>query len=200
MKVFQKLKAKVRPPRRQYPIKRDEYGASARSRCFDQYDHGYTPKDVYESMEISLRTARRYYADWKKRPSHFEVNYRLMKLLLKNGDSDVPKIIEGIGRTFNMTSEEVQERLERTWGLRSLMLKRWPKVSGPSRWVTETQLAACLRRLTGWPTPLIDPRDNLRALALLEKQLAQRRQQARIDDFIASRSRLARDNAEATNP
>jgi len=193
--LFEKLKAKISPPRRQYPIKGDECGQSACFRCFCQYDKGYPPKDIYASIGISLRTARRYHADWGKYPPNFAGHYWLMKQILKHGGSLVPPIIEGIGRRYNMPREEVEERLAIPWGLHSLMLDRWPNFQGKRPWTWETAIASVLRELTGWPTPLIEPEDKLRALAWLQRQQAEKRYQARIMNSITRRGRIQTDTA-----
>jgi hypothetical protein len=49
-----------------YSIKRDEYGRSARQRAFNAFDDGKWPAEVAKLVGISQRTARRYFADWKK--------------------------------------------------------------------------------------------------------------------------------------
>ena len=41
---------------RKYPIKRDEYGQSARSRAFAAFDAGKRPAEIYEQIGISKRT------------------------------------------------------------------------------------------------------------------------------------------------
>jgi len=55
---------------RKYPIKKDEYGRSARKRAFAAFNSGARPADVASEVGISLQTACRYFSDWKKLPKN----------------------------------------------------------------------------------------------------------------------------------
>jgi len=65
--------------KRKHPIKRDDRGRSARQRAFKAFKGGSTPAQVATMVPISVRTARRYYADWKKLPQNLEMRYRILK-------------------------------------------------------------------------------------------------------------------------
>lgn len=64
---------------RKYPIKRDSYGRSARQRAFAAFENGKTPAEVAVMVPISVRTARRYFADWQKLPHNLELHYRMIR-------------------------------------------------------------------------------------------------------------------------
>jgi AraC-like DNA-binding protein len=93
---------KLSKKRRKYPIKRDESGKSARCRAFDAFDRGLRPAQVIREVGISLRTACRYFADWKKHRPRLEPRYRFAKRLLKNHPEFSEGTITMIGEALGM--------------------------------------------------------------------------------------------------
>jgi hypothetical protein len=89
-----------RPPGRRlrYPIKRDESGQSARRRAFDAFDEGLKPADVAPMVDISVRTAGRYFEGWKKLPQNFEMRYGLAKMALRTDADFSQKMIGDLVR------------------------------------------------------------------------------------------------------
>jgi len=115
-----------RSKRRKYPIIRDDLGRSARQRAFQAFKGGSTPAEVATMVPISMRTARRYYADWKKLPENVEIRYRLLRVARKHNSGFSQEIIESLGAQLEMPEAEVIERLQRPWGLKQLLMGEWP--------------------------------------------------------------------------
>jgi len=115
----------IRKPRK-YPIMRDEYGISARRQAFGAFDRGKRPGEVAQMAEISPRTAYRYFADWKKLPQNLELNYRIARTALKNHPEFSAKTIRAVASHLDISEAEVIERLEKPWGLKQLMMGKWP--------------------------------------------------------------------------
>ena len=117
---------KLRKRSRKYPIKRDEYGRSARQRAFQAFHDGKRPGEVARMVGVSPRTVYRYYADWKKLPQNIELHYRIIKTARKSNREFSKETIESLSACLEMSEEEVKERLERPWGLKQLLIGKWP--------------------------------------------------------------------------
>ena len=120
------LPIKLKRKSRKYPIKRDEYGTSARQRAFEAFDHGKRPAEVAPMVEVSLRTACRYFADWKKQPNNLELRYRITKTAMKNVSGFSEQTIKILATGLSMSEEEVISRLQKPWGLKQLLMGKWP--------------------------------------------------------------------------
>ena len=119
-------RVKLKRKSRKYPIKLDEYRRSASNRAFDAFDYGLRPAHVAPLVNISLPTACRYFTDWKKLPGNLEVRYRLAKVALKSNRKFSTDTIKLIGNRLGMSEEEVLERLQKPWGLKQLLMGKWP--------------------------------------------------------------------------
>jgi hypothetical protein len=129
--------------RRKYPIKRDEFGDSARRRAFDE---GLRPAQVIREVEISLRTACRYFADWKKHRPKLEARYYVFKKLLKSQGELSERTVRMLSEALHMSVEEAVWRLQRPWGLKQLLMGRWPNhVREARQSEAESRLLAALR-------------------------------------------------------
>jgi hypothetical protein len=117
---------KLRRRSRKYPIKRDEYGRSARQRAFKVFDSGKRPGEVAQIIEISPRTAYRYFADWKKLPRNLELRYQMLKTVRERSKDFSQKTVDLLSSSLEMSEEEVMERLEKPWGLKQLLMGKWP--------------------------------------------------------------------------
>jgi hypothetical protein len=111
--MFKIIQNKLRRRTRKYPIKRDEYGKSARRRAFDTFDQGLRPAQVALLVNINLPTACRYFADWKKLPQKVEVRYRLAKAVHKSTREFSADTIKLMGAHLGMSEEEVVDRLQK---------------------------------------------------------------------------------------
>lgn len=117
---------KLRKRSRKYPIKRDEFGRSARQRAFEAFDCGKRPGEVVRLVGVSPRTAYRYFADWKKLPRNLELHYRMMKTVRKSSQEFSEETIKSLSTHLEMSQKEVMERLEQPWGLKQLLMGKWP--------------------------------------------------------------------------
>jgi len=120
------LPIKLKKKSRKYPIKRDEYGTSARQRAFEAFDQGKRPAEVVPMVEVSLRTACRYFADWKKQPKDLELRYRIAKTAVKIDSEFSEQTIKVLATGLGMSEEEVISRLQKPWGLKQLLMGKWP--------------------------------------------------------------------------
>ena len=96
----------LRGKKRKYPIKKGKYGRSARRRAFQLFDFGRMPDQVYAELDISLRTARRYYADWKKLPGAYSAHYKLAKHLRKNRPDIHYDMVRQVADEFKIPADE----------------------------------------------------------------------------------------------
>jgi transposase len=116
--------------RRKYPIKKDEFGMSRRQWAFSYFDRGMSPAEVAAKVGISVKTARRYKADWNKRTANMEIEYRVLKNIQKNKPEQFEGLVTLWSEFLGMAKEEVVERLQKPWGLKQLLLRKWPNYAG----------------------------------------------------------------------
>ena len=117
---------KLRKRSRKHRTKRDEHGISARQRAFEAFDSGKRPGEVVQLVGISPRTAYRYFADWKQLPRNLELRYQIMRIVRKGSPEFSQKTVDLLGSSLEMSEEEVLKRLEKPWGLKQLLMGRWP--------------------------------------------------------------------------
>jgi hypothetical protein len=131
--MIDKFRPSLFKKRRKYHIKRNEFGKSARRCAFDAFDQGLRPAQVMREVDISLATARLYFADWQQHGPGFEPRYRFAKRLLKNHPKFSEDTIAVIGEALDMSVEEVIERLEKPWGLKQLLMGKWSDCAREAR-------------------------------------------------------------------
>lgn len=112
--------------RRKYPIKYDERGQTARSRAFAAFDQGLRPAQAIQEVNISLRTARRYFADWKKRPPKLEERYQLLQYMIRRDPGLRERISQVAAELLGVPQSEILARLQTPWGRKQLLAGRWP--------------------------------------------------------------------------
>jgi len=149
--------------RREYPIKRDEHGLSARKRAFAAFDEGRKPEEFCNSIDISLRTAARYHADWKKLPPKFAKNYELQKKTKRSGhplfNDDAIKMIAG---QLSIPEEEVAHYLETPWGLQKILKGEFiPDQERKIQWDEATRKVVLLKVVTAMEMSALPPKDIL---------------------------------------
>ncbi len=111
---------------RQYPIKRDEFGRSARRRAFQLFDQGMRPAAVARLVDVKPKTAFTYFQDWKKQGGNLEGPYKVARTIMRRPGGFSPAVISILAEELGMAEEEVVERLQKPWGLKQLMMGRWP--------------------------------------------------------------------------
>jgi len=117
---------------RKYPIKRDDEGRSARHRAFDLFDKGLMPAQVAAQVGISARTARRYRADWRKRPTDYRFQYILMKQFLRHANVRHLFATE-IAKRLHLPVRFVMRRLSQPWAAKQILTGEWVKWGGEER-------------------------------------------------------------------
>lgn len=115
---------RVTTGKRRYPVKRDEQGRSARQRAFVLFDQGCTPAGVAAQVEISARTARRYHADWKKRPHDYPIRYTLMKMALRDQHLRL-SMAQAVASDLKLPVRTVLPYLSRPWAAKQLLTGEW---------------------------------------------------------------------------
>ncbi|MCJ7744620.1 MAG: hypothetical protein MUO99_08730 [Dehalococcoidales bacterium] len=109
-----------RKKRRKYPVKLDEKGKSARSRCFEMFIDNTPSSEIAKIVGVKVETVRRYHQQWKKNPD-FEGQHAYFKELLKRTAPDRERTIELCARACGITKEQFETILSQPHGLRRLM-------------------------------------------------------------------------------
>jgi len=109
-----------RKKRRKYPIKRDEKGKSARSRCFEMFEEQISLREIAERMGVQINTVEKYYQQWKKNPK-LEQQLAYFKELLKKTAPDRERTIELIAKICRIPKEQVETILHQPHGLRRIL-------------------------------------------------------------------------------
>lgn len=109
-----------RKKRRKYPIKLDEKGKSARSRCFEMFRDNTPSSEIAKIVGVKIETVRRYHQQWKKNPN-FEQQHAYFKELLKKTAPDRERTIELCAKACGITKEQTEIILSQPHGLRRLM-------------------------------------------------------------------------------
>jgi plasmid maintenance system antidote protein VapI len=109
---------------RRYPIKRDANGHSVRQRAFDLFRTGQRPAQVSKTIPISLRTACRYFQDYKR--IHHQIPYTTIRKWVRENPEISNNVIAILATSLDMTPEEVVVRMQKPWGLLQAMKGKWP--------------------------------------------------------------------------
>jgi hypothetical protein len=112
-----------RKKRRKYPIKRDENGMSARSRCFEMFADNIPFDEIAKIVGVKVDTVRRYHQQCKNDPG-FERRYILAQSLFKKTAPDRESNIELFARVFGISKEQFETILCQPHGLRRLMTNK----------------------------------------------------------------------------
>jgi hypothetical protein len=109
-----------RKKRRKYPVKVDEKGRSARTRCFEMFAEKVPLDEIAEKVGVKVDTVRRYHQQWKKDPD-LERRYTYVKSLFKKTTPDREYNIELFARAWGIPKEQLETILSQPHGLRRLM-------------------------------------------------------------------------------
>lgn len=99
---------------RDYPIKRDEYGRSARRQAFDLFSEGYRPAQIFKGGLVpaaSMKTLLRYFEDWKKK-KHRSSRSTLRKIM-KNNPEFTDNYMQMMADYFEVSPEAILARMQR---------------------------------------------------------------------------------------
>ena len=106
--------------KRKYPIKLDDQGKSARSRCFEMFEEQITVNEIANQVGVTVDTVRRYHRQWKKNPN-FERQHAFIKRLIKKTAPDRERTLELIASSCGIPREQLETILSQPHGLRRLM-------------------------------------------------------------------------------
>jgi len=141
MNLIKKLLRKARG-KSYYPRKNDEYGQSARQRAFILFSQGFSPSQTAEDLgDISKKTARRYYADWKKETEKARELYAYVKDLKIHYPVLYRETVSSLARKWRISMSEVDEILEKPWGLKQFLSGKVAQAQKKQQEQKETQLA-----------------------------------------------------------
>jgi len=107
--------------RRDYPIKRDEYGRSLRQQAFDFFTKGYRPAQIFKGGLVpatSMKTLLRYFEDWKKK-KHRTSRSILIKMMKSNPEF-TEKYVQMMADYVEVPPEDILARIQRPWGIEQL--------------------------------------------------------------------------------
>ena len=106
--------------RRDFPIKKDEYGRSLRKQAFEFFNEGYRPAQVFKQnlVAASMKTLLRYFEDWKEQKGR--VSYSMLKRYLQEGPEFSEKYVKILAKYFGVSEEEIILRMQKPWGITNL--------------------------------------------------------------------------------
>ncbi|MFC2038367.1 hypothetical protein ACFLUG_01155 [Chloroflexota bacterium] len=106
---------------RKFPIQYDDNGQSLRTRCFQRFDEGGRPVEVARELEMKVKTAERYFQDWKAIGPNFEERHSFVKELFKKDNPDRDSNLEMYASVWGIKKEELETILAQPNGLKRLM-------------------------------------------------------------------------------
>ena len=109
---------------RKYPIIRDEYGQSARSRAFELFEDGVQLNEISEEVGIKIQTVYKYHQQWMKNP-HIEQQLKYFGELFKKTAPERNKSIDLFASACRITPDELEAILAKPHGLRSLLNRKF---------------------------------------------------------------------------
>jgi hypothetical protein len=105
---------------RKYPIKYDEYGKSARQRCFEMFAMIIPLTEIAKETGLSIETVRRYHRQWKQNPN-FEGQLHFVKSLFDKKSPFRDENIKIYSKAIGITPEKLEEILSQPHGIKRLM-------------------------------------------------------------------------------
>jgi phage terminase small subunit len=112
-----------RKKRRKYPVKVDEEGRSARSRCFEMFAEKAPLDEIAKQLDVKIDTVSRYHQQWKKDP-RFERRYDYVKSLFNKTSPERDKNMEMFANAWGFSKEQLELILSQPHGLRRLMTRK----------------------------------------------------------------------------
>jgi len=106
--------------RRDYPIKRDEYGRSLRQQAFELFTEGYRPAKIYKEnlVEASMKTLLRYFEDWKKQKHR--TSRSILRRIMKKNPEFSDEFVKKLADYFGVSAEQIILRMQKPWGITGL--------------------------------------------------------------------------------
>ena len=106
--------------RRDYPIKRNEYGRSARQQAFALFTEGYRPSQIFKEglVPVSMKTLLRYFEDWKKKKHR--ASRSILRKIMKNNPEFTEKYVKMMADYFEVPPEDIIVIIQKPWGIEQL--------------------------------------------------------------------------------
>jgi hypothetical protein len=112
---------------RKYPIKRNEFGESARQQAFTLFSNGFRPAQIFRDKMVPVKktTLFRYHSDWKKLKN--VPPYSVFRKLRKNHPEIADDNIKMLAEELKISEEEVVVLWSKPWGVKQLLSGEWPR-------------------------------------------------------------------------
>ena len=106
--------------RRDYPIKRNEYGRSARRQAFDLFTERYRPSQISKEglVPISMKTLLRYFEDSKKKKHR--ASRSILRKIMKINPEFTEKYVQMMADYYEVSPEDIMVRMQKPWGIEQL--------------------------------------------------------------------------------
>jgi hypothetical protein len=104
---------------RRYAIKRDEWGTSARARCFEMFEEGVPLPEISRTVGVPLKTVYTYHSQWKRAP-HLEVRLAYMGKLLNARNPERECNLALLAQALGIDKEQIETVLSQPYGLKRL--------------------------------------------------------------------------------
>jgi hypothetical protein len=105
---------------RKYPVKRDERGRSARSRCFEMFADNVPLDQIARDVGIKPETVGRYRLQWRRDRVSIQ-GYAYARSLFARANPHRDGNLELFARAWGITKEQLEDTLSQPHGLRRLM-------------------------------------------------------------------------------
>jgi hypothetical protein len=111
---------RTRKSRRRYPVKRDEKGRSARSRCFEMFADDIPPPEIAMALGVKVDTVRRYRLQWQLDPD-LEGRLKYGKSLFAQMNPHRDRNLELYATAWGITRDQLETILSQPHGWRRLV-------------------------------------------------------------------------------
>ena len=106
---------------RRYPIKRDEYGISARARCFEMFKENIPFPKIAAQVGVKIITVRKYHQQWRQIDPDFEKRCAFVKKMFDKTEPMREVNIAAFAKALGITPEEFEVVLSQPHGLSRLL-------------------------------------------------------------------------------
>jgi hypothetical protein len=112
---------------RKYPIKRNEFGESARQQAFTLFLNGFRPAQIFKDKMVPVKktTLFRYHSDWKKEQQ--VPSYSVIRKLRKSHPEIADDTIKMLAEVLNISEGEAISYWNKPWGVKQLLSGEWPR-------------------------------------------------------------------------
>jgi hypothetical protein len=109
--------------RKKYPVNRDEYGRSARDRCFELFKTKTPINEIVKEVGVGRDTVYRYLRQYKQDP-FLKARYKYAKSLFEKSAPDREKNVEMFADLYGFPKEQFEAILSQPHGLKRLLTRK----------------------------------------------------------------------------